>query len=71
MQQWEYLYVWFRDGSHEIQYVNGQKLSPAVAAIDYLNMLGAHGWELVGTLPKSGEIDMGGTGNLFFKRPKQ
>ena len=63
MQKWEYRWVVVPGGLGKMK-VGGQK----VQAADYVNELGAQGWELVGieqTFPGSGLSDY----ILFFKRP--
>lgn len=64
MTKWEYTWVVVPNSLRKIK-VGKEK----IPSIDYVNQLGAQGWELVGveqSFPGSGLSDY----ILFFKRPK-
>ena len=64
MDRWEYLCLAVVDGKLHTE--NGHRVEPQWAdanAFDYLNQLGAQGWELVATTEAEKTIW------LYFKRP--
>jgi hypothetical protein len=66
MDRWEYLCLAVGNGKPHTQ--NGHRVEPQWAdtnAFDYLNHLGAQGWELV----SASEITKKDTVWLYFKRP--
>lgn len=73
MPKWEYLEVnltifGFNNENMAAQFVNGQPLKDwkRVPLHEFINRLGADGWEMSGTI----SITYGGKNCLFFKRPK-
>ncbi|MGI9061018.1 MAG: hypothetical protein ACR2H5_20845 [Ktedonobacteraceae bacterium] len=73
MPKWEYLEVnltifGFNNANIAAQFVNGQPLKDwkRVPLNEFINRLGADGWEMSGTI----SITYGGHSALFFKRPK-
>jgi hypothetical protein len=77
MQQWEYLVL---DVDHvskgltslgwKVSHVNGREIpnwKNGVLYFEYINQLGAQGWELVDTIRYG---DTARPGTLLFKRPK-
>ncbi len=78
MQKWEYLVVYvdhvskkLRSLGWKVSHINGQEISnwqEGVPFFEYINRLGAEGWELIEAI-KYGDSARPGT--LIFKRPKE
>ena len=73
MPKWEYLEVkltifGFNNENMTAQFVNGQPLKDwkRVPLHEFINRLGADGWEMSGTISIYGSSD----NRLFLKRPK-
>jgi hypothetical protein len=71
MPQWEYLLVWASDG--KVTHVNDERVgktgftgAQGEPLHDYLNRMGAEGWEAVGYVAPTTALT-----SILLKRPKQ